>query len=102
MHVVHTAGVPPSSGSSIFAIIGWSEKRSAERTKMVTPKRRVYRVFMRGLVRRKQGKITIGKRDVKCQTKCKFCRIGRGLRRLFTDYRGSEADLYHSVKSVAN
>jgi hypothetical protein len=37
MHVFHTAGVPPSSGSSIFAIIGWIEKRSAELTKIVTP-----------------------------------------------------------------
>ena len=42
MHVFHTAGVPPSSGSSIFAIIGWIEKRSAELTKIVTPNNSVF------------------------------------------------------------
>jgi hypothetical protein len=30
MHVFQTAGVPPSSGSTIFAIIGWTMKRSEE------------------------------------------------------------------------
>jgi hypothetical protein len=41
MHVFQTAGVPPSNGNNIFAIIGWIEKSRAELTKIVTPNRSV-------------------------------------------------------------
>src|SRR5205823_3237708 len=35
MHVFHTAGVPPSIGSSILPIIGWTRKSSVALTKRV-------------------------------------------------------------------
>jgi hypothetical protein len=39
MHVVQTAGVPPSAGRTSRATIGWTEKRSAAETKRVAAKR---------------------------------------------------------------
>src|SRR5439155_26690085 len=41
MHVFHTAGVPPSSGSTIFAIIGWTRNSSDELRKSVTTSRMI-------------------------------------------------------------
>lgn len=38
MQVFHTAGVPPSTGNSIFAIMGSTEKSKAALTKIVTAK----------------------------------------------------------------
>lgn len=48
MAVVHTAGLPPSGGSSIRAAMGWTRNTSAEATKIVaaqgvTPARRATR-----------------------------------------------------------
>jgi hypothetical protein len=40
MHVFHTAGVPPSSGSTILAIMGWTTNSSDELRKSVTAKSR--------------------------------------------------------------
>ena len=37
MQVFQTAGVPPNSGSNIFAIIGCMEKSRAELTNIVSP-----------------------------------------------------------------
>jgi hypothetical protein len=48
MHVFHTAGVPPSSGSNIFAIMGWIEKSSAELTNIVTPNKKRLRTILAG------------------------------------------------------
>src|SRR5437870_5313031 len=39
MQVFHTAGVPPSSGSTILAIIGWTKNRSVELRNSVTASR---------------------------------------------------------------
>ncbi len=41
MHVFQTAGVPPSCGKIIFAIMGCTEKSSAELTKIVSPNKSV-------------------------------------------------------------
>ena len=40
MHVFHTAGVPPSSGRIICAIIGWTTNSSEALTKSVNAKER--------------------------------------------------------------
>jgi hypothetical protein len=45
MQVFHTAGVPPSTGSSIFAIIGSTENSKTALTKIVRPKRRVRKLI---------------------------------------------------------
>jgi hypothetical protein len=45
MHVFQTAGVPPSTGSSIFAIMGWTEKSSAELTNIVSPNKSVLLLY---------------------------------------------------------
>jgi hypothetical protein len=41
MQVFHTAGVPPSTGNSILAIIGSTEKSNAALTKIVKANRSV-------------------------------------------------------------
>src|SRR5688500_15172863 len=43
MQVFQTAGVPPSSGSTILAIIGWTTKSSDELRKSVMAKSRTTR-----------------------------------------------------------
>src|SRR2546423_9656934 len=45
MHVFHTAGVPPSSGSNIFANIGSRTNSSADARKMVKAKSAVRTVM---------------------------------------------------------
>jgi hypothetical protein len=52
MHVFHTAGVPPSTGSSIFAIIGSTEKSKAALTKIVAAKSRVRELILNLIVDR--------------------------------------------------
>jgi hypothetical protein len=40
MHVVQTAAVPPRSGRTIFATIGWTEKRRAADSPSVSANRK--------------------------------------------------------------
>jgi hypothetical protein len=51
MHVFHTAGVPPSTGNSIFAIIGSTEKSKAALTKIVTAKSSVRGLILEFIIR---------------------------------------------------
>jgi len=46
MHVFHTAGVPPSSGNSIFATIGCTEKSNAALTNNVIPNNSVSEISL--------------------------------------------------------
>jgi hypothetical protein len=50
MHVFHTAGVPPSTGKSIFAIIGSTANSNAALTKIVAAKSNVRELILDPIV----------------------------------------------------